>query len=66
MESDKIFQWIQDLTNAENREEALLALSKKREVCIFSMTLGASLQDKPLQLVTHQLGKLWGAELKIA
>ena len=33
VESDKIFQWIQDLTNADSREEALLALSKKREVC---------------------------------
>ncbi|XP_043198085.1 CCR4-NOT transcription complex subunit 9-like [Amphibalanus amphitrite] len=32
VESEKIFQWIQDLTNAEKREEALLALSKKREV----------------------------------
>ncbi|KAK4336913.1 hypothetical protein RND71_044025 [Anisodus tanguticus] len=32
VDREKIYQWINELTNAETRENALLELSKKREV----------------------------------
>lgn len=32
LESERVLQWIQDLTNPDTKEEALLSLSKKREV----------------------------------
>ena len=32
MDRDKIYQWIIELSNPETREQALLELSKKREV----------------------------------